>query len=100
MRNPLTAFCPALAVAMLSTPAVAGVPFFNATCPGKIEVHADEGGPIYINGRETKLKRFNENYYEARLGTVTVSLAIRPDGSPDITYTLKGGANGICRVKG
>ncbi|WP_245585458.1 hypothetical protein [Pleomorphomonas koreensis] len=79
--------------------AQANVPFFNAACPGRVEVHADEGGPIYVNGKEARLKRFNDNYYEARSGNVTISLSIRPDGSPDISYTGKGGANGVCQIK-
>ena len=74
----------------------AGIPLVNATCPGSIEVHADEGGPIYINGKEAKLKRFNDNYFEAKGSGVTISLTIKPDGSPDVSYTGKGGANGIC----
>ncbi|MDW5318538.1 hypothetical protein R6X40_31335 [Rhizobium sp. PL01] len=75
------------------------MPFFNASCPGKVDVHADTGGPIYIGGKQAKLKRFNENYYEARLGNITVSVTVSPDGSPDISYTGKGGANGVCQVK-
>ncbi len=72
---------------------------FNATCSGKIEVHADEGGPICIDGKEAKLKKFNDNYFEAKGGGVTVSLAINPDGSPHVSFTGKGGANGICPTK-
>lgn len=34
----------------------AGIPLLNATCPGNIEVHADKGGPVYINGKEATLK--------------------------------------------
>lgn len=79
--------------------ASAKIPLVNATCPGKIEVHADEGGPIYINGKEGKLKVFNQNYYEAKGSGVTISLSINPDGSPAVSYTGKGGANGICAVK-
>ena len=37
----------------------------NATCPGGIEIHADEGGAVYINGDEARLKKFNDNYFEA-----------------------------------
>jgi hypothetical protein len=77
----------------------AKIPLVNATCPGKIEVYADQGGPIYINGKEGKLKVFNENYYEAKGGGVTISLSINPDGSPAVSYTGKGGANGVCTVK-
>ncbi len=76
----------------------AAIPLLNANCPGKIEVHADEGGPIYINGKEGKLKKFNDNYFEAKHGHVTISLTIRPDGSPDVSYTAQGGANGVCTI--
>lgn len=41
---------------LASGTAHAGIPLLNATCPGNIEVHADKGGPIYINGKEGKLK--------------------------------------------
>lgn len=85
--------------AIMTSAAHAKIPLVNATCPGNIEVHADEGGPVYINGKEGKLKRFNENYYEAHGGGVTISLTINPDGSADVSYTGKGGANGVCQVK-
>ncbi|MBH3429084.1 hypothetical protein [Pseudomonas alkylphenolica] len=78
----------------------AGIPLVNATCPGNIEVHADEGGPIYINGKESKLKKFNDNYFEAKGSGVTISLSINPDGSASVSYTGKNKANGICQVKG
>ncbi|RWU18283.1 hypothetical protein DM813_26910 [Pseudomonas alkylphenolica] len=78
----------------------AGIPLVNATCPGNIEVHADEGGPIYINGKEGKLKKFNDNYFEAKGSGVTISLSINPDGSASVSYTGKNKANGICQVKG
>ncbi|MCX2684747.1 hypothetical protein OO306_04180 [Pseudomonas sp. DCB_AW] len=80
--------------------AQAGIPLLNATCPGNIEVHADKGGPIYINGKEGKLKTFNENYFEAKGSGVTISLSINPDGSADVSYTGKNRANGVCQVKG
>ncbi|WP_202402540.1 hypothetical protein [Shinella kummerowiae] len=84
---------------LAASPAVAKIPLVNATCPGNIEVHADEGGPIYINGKEGKLHVFNDNYYEAKGGGVTISLSINPDGSAAVSYTGHGGANGICTVK-
>lgn len=84
---------------LAASPAFAKIPLVNATCPGKIEVHADEGGPIYINGKEAKLHVFNDSYYEARGSGVTISLSIRPDGSPAVSYTGHGGANGVCTVK-
>ncbi|WP_207771087.1 hypothetical protein [Kumtagia ephedrae] len=76
----------------------ADVPFFNATCPGHVEVHADEGGPVYLNGSEAKLHRFNANYYEASHGPMTVSISVNPDSSVTISYSRSGGGNGVCQV--
>ena len=93
-------FSAVLSAAFLLPPAAwADIPLLNATCPGGIDVHADQGGPIYITGKEAKLKVFNENYYEAHRAGVTISLSINPDGSPSVTYTGKGAANGVCTVK-
>lgn len=75
----------------------AGIPLLNITCPEKIEVHADEGGPVYINGAQAALKKFNDNYYEATSSGVAVSISINPDGSTTVSYTGKHGANGICQ---
>lgn len=89
-----------IAAAALPATAEAKVPFFNATCPGKIDVHADEGGPVYLNGKEAKLKVFNANYFEATLNKVTVSVTKNPDGSLSVSYTGPKRANGVCAVKG
>lgn len=88
-----------VAICAASSPALAKVPFFNATCPMNIEVHADQGGPVYINGKEAKLKIFNPNYFEAKHDHVTISVAISPDGTPDVSYTARNRANGVCTVK-
>lgn len=85
--------------AFVATAAHAKIPTVNATCPGNIDVHADAGGPIYINGTEAQLKVFNDNYYEAKHGHITISLSIKPDGSADVSYTGPGRANGVCQVK-
>lgn len=93
-----------LTVALLSTavvaPAMAAVPFFNASCPGGIDVHADDGGPVYVQGREATLKRYNDRYFEARDANsgITLSISRSDDGTPQISYTGRGGANGICQV--
>ncbi|MDD2131541.1 hypothetical protein OGV25_13325 [Pseudomonas sp. P1B16] len=76
----------------------AQIPLVNATCPGNIEVHADEGGPVYINGKEAKLKKFSDTYFEAKGSGVTVSIMVNPDGSPGVSYTGKGRANGVCEL--
>jgi hypothetical protein len=87
-------------IAITATPSFAAIPQLNYTCPGKIEVHADQGGPIYINGKEAKLKVFNQNYYEAKGSGVTISLSINPDGTPSVSYTGPGRNNGICSESG
>ena len=76
----------------------AGIPLLNVSCADKYEVHADEGGPVFINGKKTKLKKVNDNYYEATGSGITVSIAINPDGSPNVSYTGKHGINGICQA--
>ena len=96
-----TMFLAALGL-MAGVPSIAqaALPMFNGTCPGGLEVHADEGGPVYINGRETRLTRSNDNYFEASDTSIGVTLSISrsPDGSVSMSYTGKGGANGVCTV--
>ncbi|VVM51027.1 hypothetical protein PS631_00816 [Pseudomonas fluorescens] len=87
-----------IALVSLAGVANAEIPMVNASCPGNLEVHTDEGGPLFINGKEAKLKKINDNYFEAKGGGMTVSLSISPDGTPSISYTGKGGANGICEI--
>jgi len=86
----------AFALSFCALPAMAGVPLLNASCARGISVHADAGGPVYINGRKAALKRFNSSYFEAKSGGITVSLVNNPDGSTDVSYTAKGGYNGRC----
>ncbi|MXO60275.1 hypothetical protein GRI89_12075 [Altererythrobacter salegens] len=83
--------------AAAAAPSKALIPTLNATCPLGIEVHADEGGPIYINGEEASLKKYSDSFFEAKKSGVTISLTINPDGSPSMSYG-KGTANGICTI--
>lgn len=90
----------ALIASLFAIDAHAALPLVNATCPGNLSVHSDEGGPVYVNGREATLKRFNDNYFEARdtaTGTV-ISISINPDGTPSVSYTGKSRANGVCQL--
>jgi hypothetical protein len=87
-----------LAGAGFAGSAQAEIPMFNASCPHGIEVHADKGGPIFINGKNTKITTSNRNYYEANRHEVTVSVSINADGSPSVSFTGSGGANGMCKV--
>lgn len=98
MRIPLLAAVLATSALGLGSGAQAAIPLVNATCGAGVEVHADQGGPVYINGKEAALKRFNDNYYEAKGQDVTISLAINPDGTPNLSATWKGGRNGTCTV--
>ncbi|MDQ8021529.1 MAG: YsaB family lipoprotein [Moraxellaceae bacterium] len=88
----------AAAVLAASTGAFAKLPLINASCPTDISVHVDEGGPVYVNGKEAQIKRFNDNDYEARQGNAVVSININLDGSPGVSYT-RSKANGICTIK-
>lgn len=72
------------------------LPLFNATCGPGIDVHVDEGGPVYIDGKEAALKKLNDQYYEARSGSTTISLSRNPDGSLSGSYTGAAGAHGVC----
>lgn len=83
-------------MACAATPAMAAVPQLNVTCADGIEVHADEGGPVYIDGEEAQLEVFNDDYSEASIGGTTISIAINTDGTAGVSYTGPGGANGIC----
>lgn len=98
MKRALFAGVFAFSAIGISNAAWADVPFFNATCPNHIEVHADEGGPVFLNGSEAKLQRFNSNYFEASQGPTTVSVSVNPDGSVTVSYTRQGSGNGICQV--
>jgi hypothetical protein len=90
---------PVLVTALTASPASAKLPMLNATCPGGKEIHADAGGPVFINGKRAVLKRINNNFYEATGQGIKLSISINPDGSVDVSWTGRGRANGICSVK-
>ena len=77
-----------------------GLPFFNATCPGGIDIHADEGGSVYFNGQAGNLRKINPNYFKADGAGITLSIAVNPNGPPTLSYTGKHGANGVCQLTG
>jgi len=102
MPRPLLLATFLLSALLAASRVEAAIPLINGTCPGGIEVHADEGGPVYVNGRETRLQRFNDDYYEARDVATDTTLSINrtPDGGVQMSYAGKGGANGICSIGG
>jgi len=89
----------ALAAFWLASPAEAKVPSFSAACPGRVDVRADNGGRVFINGQPARLKSINDRSYEARLGTITVSVAVGPGGRLAVSSAARGPGNGICQVK-
>lgn len=78
-------------------PAIAAIPMLNYDCPNDIQVHTDEGGPVYINGKQARIKQSNDKYIEAKGEGVTVSISLNDDGSATVSYTGPKGANGICQ---
>ena len=75
------------------------IPVFNAICGNDIDVHANAGGPVFIDGEEAELKKFNDNYFEATRGATTVSISFRPDDTLSLTFSGANRANGICNPK-
>ncbi len=84
---------------MVGMASAAGIPQLNYTCPTGIDLHADEGGYVYINGEEARLKKYNDNSYDATLRGITVSITLNPDGTASVSYTRRNGANGICTAR-
>ncbi len=87
----------AVMVFLMSEALNADIPSMNYKCFGNIDMHADEGGPVYINGKEAKLKKINDNYFDASGSGVVLSVGINPDGTTSVMYTGKHGANGVCQ---
>jgi hypothetical protein len=74
------------------------IPEFNATCGADIEVHANEGGPVFVGGDEAILKKFNDDYFEASRDGITVSISFLPDGSLSLSFSGPNRRNGICAL--
>jgi hypothetical protein len=98
-RLSLTLLMPAAAtLALMTGPAAAAkLTAFTATCPTGINVVAKKNGVVRINGKKATVTITNDNYYEAVRKNVTISVATDASGLI-VSYTLKGGANGICTV--
>jgi hypothetical protein len=83
-------------LAMAGMVGATAIPQFNYICGANIKVHADRGGPVFIDGKEARLKKINDNYYEATRGGVTISIAFNPDKTLNMSYTGSNRASGIC----
>lgn len=80
--------------------ASAAMPVFVANCPTGINVDAGRTGVVYINGQKAQVKKLNDNAYDFKAGYITISVTNNPGKAPDVFYTGKGKANGVCTVTG
>lgn len=100
MKTPLLPLLVLLPVLLWpADPAGAEVPALDHECPGGLRVQAEAGGQVRVNGKTARLTRSGEGYWETESAGVTVSIASTPEG-PVVSYAGKGGAHGICAVKG
>lgn len=90
----------AILVFASASTAVAKIPRLDAKCGDDITVHAEEGGPVLIDGKDSKIKTIDENHYEARDHKILITIAVGADGSPTLTYARKNGPSGGCDVTG
>lgn len=77
--------------------AQAEMPIFSAKCLSN-NIDADRTGTVRFNGMPADVRKFNENYYEATIESLTVSIARDGNGAPIVSFTGSGGANGVCTV--
>ncbi|MCT4702536.1 hypothetical protein MUA02_11745 [Enterobacteriaceae bacterium H20N1] len=83
----------ALVLGFITFSASAALPLFNGKGhPG--DVHIDEDGPVYLNGKEMNLKKVSDNFYEARGQGVVLSISVNPDGSASVSWNGKNRAHG------
>ena len=75
----------------------ANLPAFEVTCPTDLSVRAKAGGPVYVNDKQLVLHKLSEQFFEAKGEGITLSISLKADGSPMVSYTGKQGANGICK---
>jgi len=93
-------FVVAALAALVAGLASAAMPVFVATCPTDINVDSGRTGVVLINGQKATVKKINENNYDAKAGYITISVTGNPGKAPDVFYTGKGRANGVCTVTG
>lgn len=89
-----------LALLALTTAATeaAEIPLFNAVCGESVEVHADERGPIYIDGEAVTPKAVGEDTFEVTRKGTTVSVTVFDDSSLEVRYSDPEGKSGPCRL--
>lgn len=79
-----------------SAVANAAIPQFRASCPTGI-LAAGGGGVVFINGSQATVKDRGNNSFSANSNGVQIDFDFT-GGEPSLSYTAKGGANGMCTV--
>jgi hypothetical protein len=81
---------------IVSATASAAIPQFRASCPTGI-LAAGGGSSVFINGKQAAVTDRGNNNFTAKGSGVELDF-IFSDGEPSLSYTAKGGANGMCTV--
>lgn len=61
------------------------MPAFDVDCPGKIPVHADQDGPVLINGKEAESKAIDNHHFEAKGQGLTLSIVLDDEDTVTVT---------------
>lgn len=69
---------------------------FNFSCADIGGVNSDGKGNVWIDGSKATVKTVNENYWEARSGNNTLSIARNDDGKPDVSWAGPKRKHGVC----
>lgn len=93
-------FAFAAAATLIAGAAIASMPVFVATCPTGINVDAGRTGVVLINGKKATVKKLDDSAFDAKSGGITISVTANAGKAPDVFYTGKGRANGVCSVTG
>lgn len=77
-------------------------PVFAAECAGGVNqggynIDTDGKGHLWVNGHRVRLEQINENYWEGAYHGAVFSIS-SGENAPDVSYTARHGANGICTV--
>lgn len=83
----------ALAIMAVSASSFAKLPelYNGSSSVGDLHI---ESNSVYLNGKPCKVKKLNDNFYEARRGKVVISISINGD-QVDASWTGQHRANGM-----
>ncbi len=75
-----------------------GIPLFNVACPGNLAVSADQGGPVYLNGKAVESHAVDERHFQVTTPQASLSISVEDDDSVSVKYTDKHGASSLCEA--